>query len=416
MERNFDTPILACRLNKARIVIALQHSIEILNLSNLSILQSINTTSSYGKNINSPSDDSKSVFALSRENVSYLAYPDPETKGEIILHDTINLKILGKITAHKSDLVQICFNSESNLLATASTTGTVIRLWSLPDGHLLHTFRRGMTHVYINSISFCPASEFLLAGSSSGTVHLFILPSALPSLLRRYPYNPPATPPTGTHEDPPPAPKEVAPSSSIWDFNKVLNLAQKWTASAVSSSTQYILSSGLLPDNAQEYASSSRSICTFRVPSHTAPSTLPSLLSPSAFSPYATTDGSGKDGNGNTGTSSGNYNNNTNGSSSSMFHCAIYRPDVSSDHLKVAVITHRGSLYRFISPPIAELLSHIQGTTTNTATGTTHGTAPTDTSGGEDGLTDWRKMRPVVPHVVTWEDEVDVTEAGKATP
>ena len=415
MERNFDAPILACKLNKARIVIALQHSIEILNLSNLSILQSINTTSSYGKSINAPSDDSKSVFALSRENVSYLAYPDPETKGEIILHDTINLKILGKITAHKSDLVQICFNSESNLLATASTTGTVIRLWSLPDGHLLHTLRRGMTHVYINSISFCPASEFLLAGSSSGTVHLFVLPSALPSLQCRYPYiNPSTTAPTNTHtpEDPP-VPQEVAPTTSIWDFNKVLNLAQKWTANAVSSSTQYILSSGLLPDNAQEYASSSRSICTFRVPSHTAPSTLPSLLSPSAFSPYAANDGSGKDGNGNS-TSS---NNNSNGSSS-MFHCALYRPDVSSDHLKVAVITHRGSLYRFISPPIAELLSHIQGTTTNTATGTTHGTAPADTGGGggEDCLTDWRKMRPVVPHVVTWEDEVDVTEAGKATP
>ena len=415
MERNFDTPILACRLNKARIVIALQHSIEIVNLSNLSILQSINTTSSYGKNINAPSDDSKSVFALSRENVSYLAYPDPETKGEIILHDTINLKILGKITAHKSDLVQICFNSESNLLATASTTGTVIRLWSLPDGHLLHTFRRGMTHVYINSISFCPASEFLLAGSSSGTVHLFVLPSALPSLQHRYPYNPPTTTPTDTAEDPP-APQAVAPTNSIWDFNKVLNLAQKWTASAVSSSTQYILSSGLLPDNAQEYASSSRSICTFRVPSHTSPSTLPSLLSPSAFSPYAANDSSGKDGNGNT--TSGSYNNNNNnGSSSSMFHCAIYRPDVSIDHLKVAVITHRGSLYRFKSPPIAELLSHIQGATT---TGTTAiGTAHADTSGGgggEDGLADWRKIRPVVPHVVTWEDEVDVTEAGKATP
>jgi hypothetical protein len=58
-------------------------------------------------------------------------------------------------------------------LATASSTGTVIRVFDVPSGTKLYSFRRGNRPTTITSISFSPNSEFIAVGSSSGTVHVF---------------------------------------------------------------------------------------------------------------------------------------------------------------------------------------------------------------------------------------------------
>jgi autophagy-related protein 18 len=62
---------------------------------------------------------------------------------------------------------------EGTMLVTASVTGTVLRLFSVPSGEHLCSFRRGTRSAEISSFCFSQRSSVLAVGSSSGTVHLF---------------------------------------------------------------------------------------------------------------------------------------------------------------------------------------------------------------------------------------------------
>jgi autophagy-related protein 18 len=164
VEVPFQSTVLSVKLNKERLVVSLEsNQLHIFDLSTMNCLQVL-----------SPSVYSGGLFALSREDTSTLAFPG--ASGDVILFDCVALRLLAQFSAHKSSLSQLAFNRTGSMLATASVTGTLIRVFSIPSGEPLHTFRRGMHHVTINSLSFCPRSQLLSAGSSSGTVHIFLIP------------------------------------------------------------------------------------------------------------------------------------------------------------------------------------------------------------------------------------------------
>ena len=77
--------------------------------------------------------------------------------------------------AHRSPLACITLNSDGTLLATGSDKGTIIRVFSVPDGHKLYQFRRGSMPSRIYSMSFNTTSTLLCASSSTETIHIFKL-------------------------------------------------------------------------------------------------------------------------------------------------------------------------------------------------------------------------------------------------
>jgi autophagy-related protein 18 len=80
------------------------------------------------------------------------------------------------IPAHESPLAAIAFNNSGTRLATASTTGTVIRVFSIPSGDKVFEFRRGMKRfIHINCLSFSQDDLYLATSSSTETVHIFKL-------------------------------------------------------------------------------------------------------------------------------------------------------------------------------------------------------------------------------------------------
>lgn len=85
------------------------------------------------------------------------------------------------IEAHRSPLACITLNSDGTLLATASDKGTIIRVFSIPDGHKLYQFRRGSMPSRIYSMSFNTTSTLLCVSSSTDTIHLFKLSHQGPS-------------------------------------------------------------------------------------------------------------------------------------------------------------------------------------------------------------------------------------------
>lgn len=99
----------------------------------------------------------------------------PPTSGELLIFDTQTLKNVNVIEAHKSPLSSIALNTKGTLLATASETGTIIRVFSVPGGQKLYQFRRGTYPSTIYSMSFNLSSTLLTVSSTTDTIHIFRL-------------------------------------------------------------------------------------------------------------------------------------------------------------------------------------------------------------------------------------------------
>lgn len=127
----------------------------------------------------------------------YLAYPSPlptpsspfsnsvpsaapvtsstQSAGDVILFDALSLSVTNIVQAHKTSLACVQLNSTGTLLATASDKGTVIRVFSVPNGDNVAQFRRGTYSARIFSIAFNPVSSLLAVSSDSETVHIYKL-------------------------------------------------------------------------------------------------------------------------------------------------------------------------------------------------------------------------------------------------
>ncbi|KAH7021097.1 WD40-repeat-containing domain protein [Microdochium trichocladiopsis] len=197
-ELTFPSAVLAVRLNRKRLAVVLEDEIYLYDISNMTLLTNIAT---------SPNPSAICALSPSSENC-YIAYPLPKpredaqdskrpshapptslyapvTSGDVLIYDTLTLKAVTVIQAHRSPLSCIALNSEGNLLATASETGTIIRVFSVPHGQKLFQFRRGTYPSTIYSMSFNMASSLLCVSSASETVHIFRLQQPGPGQNRQ---------------------------------------------------------------------------------------------------------------------------------------------------------------------------------------------------------------------------------------
>ncbi|KAL2002394.1 hypothetical protein VTN02DRAFT_6860 [Thermoascus thermophilus] len=186
-ELTFPTTVLAVKLNRKRLVIVLEDQIYLYDIQTMKLLYTIET---------SPNPNAICALSPSSDNC-YLAYPLPQkapsssfappshappgsthispTSGEVLIFDTLKLEAINVVEAHRSPLSCITLNSEGTLLATASDKGTIIRVFSVPDGHKLYQFRRGSMPSRIYSMSFNTTSTLLCVSSATETIHIFKL-------------------------------------------------------------------------------------------------------------------------------------------------------------------------------------------------------------------------------------------------
>ncbi|KAK8106830.1 autophagy-like protein 18 [Apiospora kogelbergensis] len=178
-ELTFPSAVLAVRLNRKRLSVVLEDEIYLYDISNMSLLTNIATSPNPNK-INcylayplpKPREDTPDKRPSHAPPASLYA---PVTTGDVLIYDTLTLKAVNVIEAHRSPLSFIEMNSDGTLLATASETGTIIRVFSVPKGHKLFQFRRGTYPSTIYSMSFNMASSLLCVSSTTDTVHIFRL-------------------------------------------------------------------------------------------------------------------------------------------------------------------------------------------------------------------------------------------------
>ncbi|CAF5176724.1 unnamed protein product, partial [Rotaria magnacalcarata] len=164
---SFANNILAVKLSRSRLAVCLEDSIYIHNMRDMKLLHTIRDIPS--------NRDGLCALSISDEN-PYLAYPGSTTTGQIQIFDTVNLKPVILIAAHKSPLAAMAFDMAGAKIATASNKGTVIRIHSSIDGLCLFEFRRGVRRVAtVYSLAFSPDSMYLAASSNTETIHIFRL-------------------------------------------------------------------------------------------------------------------------------------------------------------------------------------------------------------------------------------------------
>ncbi|XP_014826269.1 PREDICTED: WD repeat domain phosphoinositide-interacting protein 1-like isoform X1 [Poecilia mexicana] len=164
---SYPSSILSVKLNRQRLVVFLEESIYVHNIKDMKLLKTL---------LDTPSNPSGLCALSTNQSSSYLAYPGSVTSGDIVVHDTNSLSTVVTIPAHDSPLAALAFNASATKLASASEKGTVIRVFSVPEGERLFEFRRGMKrYVNISSLSFSLDAQFLCASSNTETVHIFKL-------------------------------------------------------------------------------------------------------------------------------------------------------------------------------------------------------------------------------------------------
>nr|KAF6417643.1 WD repeat domain, phosphoinositide interacting 1 [Molossus molossus] len=155
---SYSSNILSIRLNRQRLLVCLEESIYIHNIKDMKLLKTI---------LDVPANPTGLCALSINHSNSYVAYPGSLTTGEIVLYDGHSLKTVCTIAAHEGTLAAVTFNASGSKLASASEKGTVIRVFSVPDGQKLYEFRRGMKRCVFSANPFYSTR----GGSAAGGWH-----------------------------------------------------------------------------------------------------------------------------------------------------------------------------------------------------------------------------------------------------
>ena len=161
----FSSKIIAAKINKCRMVIAEKNFIHIFSTGEINKLHSYEVSNIWlGKIILSNNID---------KNV-WVCFPSPADQGEVKVYDALYPSIKKiQIKAHKSPILKLALSNKGDRLATCSCKGTIIRIFSLPDGEKLCTFKRGISPAFIYSLNFSKEGDKLIVSCDKGVIHLF---------------------------------------------------------------------------------------------------------------------------------------------------------------------------------------------------------------------------------------------------
>ncbi|KAG4395532.1 hypothetical protein GLYMA_20G235800v4 [Glycine max] len=162
-ELSFRSEVKGVRLRRDRIVVVLAHKIFVYNFADLKVLHQIETIA-----------NPKGLCDLSHVSATMVLVCPGLQKGQVRVEHYAS-KRTKFIMAHDSRIACFALTHDGRLLATASSKGTLIRLFNTLDGSLLQEVRRGADRAEIYSLAFSPTAQWLAVSSDKGTVHVFNL-------------------------------------------------------------------------------------------------------------------------------------------------------------------------------------------------------------------------------------------------
>ncbi|KZF22970.1 YVTN repeat-like/Quino protein amine dehydrogenase [Xylona heveae TC161] len=182
----FRTQVHRVRLSRTRIVVALQNSIHVYAFSSPPEKLSVFETAD-------------NLLGLCCLGSKILAFPG-RSPGQVQLVEIASGNV-SIIPAHGTPLRALELSPDGEILATASETGTLIRVFSTSNCARIAELRRGVDHATIFSLAISPSSNLLAVTSDKSTLHIFDIPHPLNPANKYSSTNTPS--PAGSDDDGP---------------------------------------------------------------------------------------------------------------------------------------------------------------------------------------------------------------------
>ncbi|KAF4364752.1 hypothetical protein F8388_018428 [Cannabis sativa] len=162
-ELSFRSEVKGVRLRRDRIVVVLVQKIFVYNFADLKLLHQIETIA-----------NPKGLCEVSHVSSPVVLVCPGLQKGQVRV-EHYGSKRTKFIMAHDSRIACFSLTQDGRLLATASSKGTLVRIYNTLDGSLLQEVRRGADRAEIYSLAFSSTAQWLAVSSDKGTVHVFSL-------------------------------------------------------------------------------------------------------------------------------------------------------------------------------------------------------------------------------------------------
>ncbi|KAK8476405.1 hypothetical protein V6N13_137053 [Hibiscus sabdariffa] len=162
-ELSFRSPIRSIRLRRDTIIVTLLHKIYVYNFSDLKLLHQLETTS-----------NPKGLCEVSQVS-GHMVLACPGLQKGTVRVENYGSKRRKFINAHSSNITCLALTHDGRVLATASSKGTLVRVFNALDGTLIQEVRRGSDRAEIYSLAFSSTAQWLAVSSDKGTVHVFSL-------------------------------------------------------------------------------------------------------------------------------------------------------------------------------------------------------------------------------------------------
>ncbi|KAJ0256763.1 Autophagy-related protein 18a [Hirschfeldia incana] len=161
-ELSFRSDVRSVRLRRDRIVVVLEQKIFVYNFVDLKLMHQIETIA-----------NPKGLCAVSQGAGGSMVLVCPGLqKGQVRIEHYAS-KRTKFVMAHDSRIACFALTQDGGLLATASSKGTLVRVFNTVDGTLRQEVRRGADRAEIYSLAFSSNAEWLAVSSDKGTVHVF---------------------------------------------------------------------------------------------------------------------------------------------------------------------------------------------------------------------------------------------------
>lgn len=162
-ELSFRSEVRAVRLRRDRVVVVLKTRVYVYNFADLTLADHLETV-----------DNPRGLCAVCPSPTNNVLACPGASKGSVRI-ELYDAKVRRTVAAHEGALARLALNASGTRLATASETGTLIRVWDTATGDLLQELRRGSEKADICCIAFNSTSTLLACASDKGTVHIFKL-------------------------------------------------------------------------------------------------------------------------------------------------------------------------------------------------------------------------------------------------
>jgi WD40 repeat protein len=110
-----------------------------------------------------------------KEQYPFMFYSNELDRGLLTIYNLDHNKKHREILAHKSAVMTIATNAVGDIVATTSTYGEVIRLWSTMNGLKLCSFEKSRASV-ITSLCISRSSKFITACDNESNLSVFRIP------------------------------------------------------------------------------------------------------------------------------------------------------------------------------------------------------------------------------------------------